>query len=75
MIADILTKHLGGPDFKIMARRLRNTIEQDASLSDAVYRRLYLNSSENAYKDEGSKEVIKLLSMVIGYLHQSQSLI
>jgi hypothetical protein len=74
MIADILTKHLGGPEFKIMSRRLQNTIQQDSTLTDEVYRRLYLNSSENVYNDEDTK-VIAILSMVIGYLYQSQPLI
>jgi hypothetical protein len=71
MIADILTKHLGGPDFKKMSNRLRNTIEQDETLSDEVYKRLYMNSTENVYKDEDNK-VIKLLSMVISYLKEGQ---
>jgi hypothetical protein len=74
MIADILTKHLGGPEFKIMSRRLQNTIQQDSTLTDEVYRRLYLNSSENVYKDEDNK-VIELLSMVISYLKEGQPLI
>ena len=39
MIADILTKHMGGPDFKKMSLRLRNVIEQDLTLSDEVYRK------------------------------------
>jgi hypothetical protein len=71
MIADILTKHLGGPDFIKMSNRLRNTIEQDETLSDEVYKRLYMNSTENVYKDEDNK-VIKLLSMVISYLKEGQ---
>ena len=74
MIADILTKHLGGPDFIKMSSRLRNTIEQDETLSDEVYKRLYMNSTENVYKDEDNK-VIKLLSMVISYLKEGQPLI
>jgi hypothetical protein len=71
MIADILTKHLGGPDFLKMSNRLRNTIEQDETLSDEVYKRLYMNSTENVYKDEDNK-VIKILSMVITYLNDNQ---
>jgi hypothetical protein len=71
MIADILTKHLGGPDFIRMSKRLRNVIEQDPTLDDVVYRKLYLNSSEEVYKDEDIK-VIKLLSMVIQFINENQ---
>jgi S-adenosylmethionine/arginine decarboxylase-like enzyme len=72
MIADILTKHMGGPDFKRMSLRLRNVIEQDPTLSDEVYRRLYENSSENVY-DEDDLKAIKILSAVIDYLHEGQT--
>ena len=72
MIADILTKHFGGPDFKKMSKRLRNTIEQDPTLSDEVYRRLYLKSTDNVYQEEDIK-VVQLLSMVIDYLYEDQT--
>ena len=72
MIADILTKHFGGPDFKKMSKRLRNTIEQDPTLSDEVYKRLYLKSTDNVYQEEDI-EVDQLLSMVIDYLYEDQT--
>ena len=72
MIADILTKHMGGPDFKKMSQRLRNAIQQDPTLSDEIYKRLYENSSENVYSDEDMK-AIKLLSAVIEYLNVGQT--
>ena len=72
MIADILTKHFGGPDFKKMSKRLRNTIEQDPTLSDEVYKRLYFKSTDNVYQEEDIK-VIRLLSMVIDYLYENQT--
>jgi len=72
MIADILTKHMGGQDFKRMSERLRNTIKQDPTLSDEVYKRLYENSSENVYCDEDAK-AITILTAIIDYLNAGQT--
>ena len=68
MIADILTKNLSGIEFKKMSQRLRNTVEQDPTLTDDIYRALYENSTENVYLSEDDKKVVKLLSMVVDYL-------
>ena len=72
MIADILTKHMGGPDFKKMSLRLRNAIQQDPTLSDEIYKKLYQNSTENVYSEEDIK-VVELLSAIIEYLNVGQT--
>ena len=55
-----------------MSKRLRNTTEQDPTLSDEVYKRLYLKSTDSVYQEEDIK-VIRLLSMVTDYLYENQT--
>lgn len=71
MIADILTKHFGGPDFKRMSKRLRNIIEQDPTLSNNIYKHLYLNSNDQVYVSEDA-DAVKILSTIIAYLRIDQ---
>jgi len=71
MIADIFTKDLPGPVFHRLSSRLRSWGDQDALLSDDVYRRLFANSSESVYHDEEDKKVVELLSMIIERIIQS----
>ena len=68
MIADILTKNLSGMDFHKMSQRLRNTVEQDPTLSDDVYKALYANSTENVYLSDSDKKIVQLLTMIKDYL-------
>ena len=49
MTADILTKTLTKANFIKMAARLRNDYQQDHSLSDEVYERLFANSNDKVY--------------------------
>jgi hypothetical protein len=58
MIADILTKTLNGRKFKIMSNRIRSTVEQDESVSDEVYRKLY---ADNTVYDDPTDQRMHLL--------------
>jgi len=65
MIADILTKDLPSNIFRPLSKRLINSIEQDIDFNDEVYRKLYLNSTENVYDDISEEKCVKLLSAIL----------
>jgi hypothetical protein len=65
MIADILTKDLPSAVFRPLSKRLINSIEQDIEFNDEVYRKLYLNSTENVYVDKSEENCVKLLSAIL----------
>ena len=71
MIADIFTKDLDGPRFIKLCKRLRNEIEQDPSMSDEVYARLYANSNTEVYMDKDEIAAIQIISSIIEQLIQS----
>ena len=68
MIADILTKTLTKADFKKMAARLRNDYQQDTSLSDEVYERLFANSNDKVYSDQDEEKAVQLIIRIIDSL-------
>ena len=68
MIADILTKTLTKADFKKMAARLRNDYQQDPSLSDDVYERLFANSNDKVYNDQEEEKAVQLIIRIIDSL-------
>ena len=71
MIADILTKNLVGNDFKIMSKRLRNTVDQDPILSDEIFRKLYENSTSDVSLSKADQDAVQILALVMDYLNQS----
>ena len=70
MIADILTKILATKEFNMMAPRLRNDVLQHESLTDDVYKRLYLNSTDSVYHDDDDIKVIALISKIMEMMIQ-----
>ena len=70
MIADILTKILATKEFNMMAPRLRNDVLQHESLTDDVYKRLYLNSTDSVYHDENDIKVVALISKIMEMMIQ-----
>jgi hypothetical protein len=70
MIADILTKILATKEFNMMAPRLRNDVLQHESLTDDVYRRLYLNSTDSVYHDDDDIKVIAMISKIMEMMIQ-----
>jgi hypothetical protein len=71
MIADIFTKDIDGPRFLKLCRRLRNEIEQDPSMNDEVFARLYANSNTDVYMDTEEIAAIEITSAIIEQLIQS----
>jgi hypothetical protein len=65
MIADILTKTLAQRPFRILSNRLRNCDDQDETVSDDVYRRLYANSSDRVYHDPEDQQMNVLLCAIL----------
>ena len=68
MTADILTKTLTKANFIKMAARLRNDYQQDHSLSDEVYERLFASSSDKVYSDKDEEKAVQLTTRTTGSL-------
>ena len=71
MIADIFTKDLDFPTFNRLCKRLRNDTDKDPKLSDAIYKKLYENSSYEVYLDKDEQKAVEVLSLIIETLLQS----
>lgn len=70
MIADILTKLLGGPRFHQLDMRLRNYDEQNDSMTNDIYHKLYRNSTSDVYHDDDA-ELVKILILLYSKLVKS----
>jgi hypothetical protein len=71
MIADILTKDLDCPHFQKLSSRLRNLKDQDPSLSDDTYRKLYASCLDTSHMDEEEIKAIEVITNIIQSIIQS----